>query len=71
MRGKSVELILLATAVFAGHLLLAVFALSRLHKEPFFAFFLLCLFWASGLFCTAFTLRRLGLAYYRLSRERI
>ena len=69
MRGKAIELILLATAVFACHLLLAVFALSRLHQEPFFAILLLCLFWASGLFCTAFTLRRLGLAYCRLARE--
>jgi hypothetical protein len=71
LRGKALELVLLATAVFASHLLLAVFALSRLHTDPVIAFLLLCVFWASGLFCTAFTLRRLGLAYYRLSHERV
>jgi len=70
MRGKAIELILLATAIFAGHLALAVYGLAHLHEEPFLSIVRLCIFWCSGLYLTAFTFRRIGLAYYRLGRER-
>lgn len=70
MRGKAIEIVLLATAIFAGHLALAIYGLAHLHEEPFLSVVRLCIFWCSGLYLTAFTFRRLGLAYYRLGRER-
>jgi hypothetical protein len=67
---KSLELTLLATAVFLAHLFAAVYGIGHLHDQPFVSFLLLCVAATTGLYLTAFTFRRLGLTYCRLERRR-
>ncbi|MGE3316007.1 MAG: hypothetical protein AB7O26_12910 [Planctomycetaceae bacterium] len=69
MRKAMLELVVPASLVFAGHILLAAYSLGRLQDQPVLAALLLSLFWGSGLYCTSFTLRQLGLAYCRMQRE--
>jgi hypothetical protein len=70
MGWKSLELTLLASAVFLAHFLAAVHGIGHLHDQPFTSFLLLCVAATTGLYLTAFTFRRLGLAYYRSERQR-
>lgn len=69
LRARTLTLILPATAAFAGNLLLASYALENLHDNPLVAILLLSAFWGGGLLVTSMTLRRLGLAYCKLSRS--
>jgi len=70
MGAKTLELTLLATAVFLAHLFAAVYGIGHLHDQPLSSLLLLCLAATTALYLTAFTFRRLGLKYYRSERQR-
>jgi hypothetical protein len=70
MGWKSLELTLLASAVFVAHFAAAVYGIGHLHDQPLSSFLLLCLAATTALYLTAFTFRRLGLTYYRCERRR-
>lgn len=70
MGWKSIEMTLLAATVFLAHLAAGVQGIGHLHDQPLFSFALLCVAATTGLYMTAFTFRRLGLAYYRVERDR-
>jgi hypothetical protein len=70
MGWKAIELTLLAAVVFLAHLYAGVHGIGHLHDQPLFSFALLCVAATTGLYFTAFTFRRLGLAYYRVERKR-
>lgn len=69
MGRKTVELTALASAVFVTHLFAATYGIGHLHDQPVTSFALLCVAATTGLYLTAFTFRRLGLAYYRCKRR--
>ena len=67
---KTLEITLLATGVFLVQFFAAAYGIGHLHDRPHIAFPLLCIAATTVLYLTAFTFRRLGLAYYRLTRRR-
>jgi len=70
MGWKTIELTLLGAAVFLAHLFAGVQGIGHLHDQPLTSFALLCIASTTGLYLAAFTLRRLGLTYYRVERNR-
>jgi hypothetical protein len=69
MGPKSIEVTAIGSAVFATHLYAGAYGIGHLHDQPVTSFALLCLATTTGLYLTAFTFRRLGLAYYRCQRR--
>jgi hypothetical protein len=59
----------IASVVVLGHALLGVVAIEQLHRNAALGFLLLAVCWTSGLFLGTFTLRMLGLWYYRCQQR--